>query len=41
MAEKIATVNRISAMAGEMIIPLKNNGKPYSNIFLLTERKES
>ena len=41
MAEKTATINRISAWAGEMNISLKYNGKPFSKIYLLTERKKS
>ena len=41
MAEKIATIICTSAWAGEMNISLKDNGKPFLKIHLLTERKKS
>ena len=41
MAEKTAKINGISAKVGEIIISLKINGKPFSKISLLTERKKS
>ena len=41
MAEKTAKINGISAKVGEIIISLNINGKPFSKISLLTERKKS